>query len=236
MQIFFYLACVAARPVLRTLPIAMPMAGAALCALILLYNLYAPQPYTVPMLSKIAATLPAVFLGQIIYLGWARLADCRWIVVAGLAQVEVIRLATDFRVYWAGDHYLWTIRRRHRVRRAGGPIRRCPRRTGPSCGGPRRAVTRSTCVHTLILYRVYEHTVGSFGETGAVIAFPRGDGAGGGGAVPVGGGPRDAVGDRPRRADAQTVGARPGDHAGTARSIESCLGTTSFWVEQPLSP
>lgn len=26
-------------------------------------------------------------------------------------------------------------------------------------------------VHTLILYRVYEHTVGSFGETGAVIAF-----------------------------------------------------------------
>ncbi|RZK95289.1 MAG: acyltransferase [Rhodococcus sp. (in: high G+C Gram-positive bacteria)] len=169
-QIFFYFACVASRPVLRTLPIAMPMAGAAICALILLYNLYAPQPYTVPMLSKIAATLPAVFLGQIIYLGWARLADCRWVVVAGLAQVEVIRLATDFRVYWAGDHYLWTF----------AVVTACVvlvgRYDGPAAHWAvvRWTATRSYAiylVHTLILYRVYEHTVGSFGETGAVIAF-----------------------------------------------------------------
>ncbi|MBC2641369.1 MULTISPECIES: acyltransferase [unclassified Rhodococcus (in: high G+C Gram-positive bacteria)] len=169
-QIFFYFACVAARPVLRTLPIAMPMAGAAVCALILLYNLYAPQPYTVPMLSKIAATLPAVFLGQIIYLGWARLADCRWIVVAGLAQVEVIRLATDFRVYWAGDHYLWTF----------AVVTACVvlvgRYDGPAAHWAvvRWTATRSYAiylVHTLILYRVYEHTVGAFGETGAVVAF-----------------------------------------------------------------
>ncbi|WP_124392088.1 acyltransferase [Rhodococcus wratislaviensis] len=169
-QILFYFACVAARPVLRTLPIAMPMAGASICALILLYNLYAPQPYTVPMLSKIAATLPAVFLGQIIYLGWARLADCRWIVVAGLAQVEVIRLATDFRVYWAGDHYLWTF----------AVVTACVvlvgRYDGPAAHWAvvRWTATRSYAiylVHTLILYRVYEHTVGSFGETGAVIAF-----------------------------------------------------------------
>lgn len=169
-QILFYFACVAARPVLRTVPIAMPLAGAAICSLILLYNLYVPQPYTVPMLSKIAATLPAVFLGQIIYLGWARLAEVRWIVVAALAQVEVIRLATDFRVYWAGEHYLWTF----------AVVTACVvligRYDGPATRWP---VVRWTAergyviylVHTLILYRVYENAVGYLGTTGAVTVF-----------------------------------------------------------------
>ncbi|QTJ66587.1 acyltransferase [Rhodococcus sp. ZPP] len=169
-QILFYVACVAARPVLRTAPIAMPLAGAAICALILLYNLYVPQPYTVPMLSKIAATLPAVFLGQLIYLGWARLAEPRWIIIAGLAQVNVIHLATDFRVYWAGEHYLWTF----------AVVTACVvlvgRYDGPAAHWAvvRWTATRSYAiylVHTLVLYRVYEHTVGHFGATGAIVVF-----------------------------------------------------------------
>ncbi|WP_072691153.1 acyltransferase family protein [Rhodococcus marinonascens] len=169
-QVLFYFSCVAARPVLRSVPIAMPMAGAAICSLILLYNIYVPQPYAVPMLSKIAATLPAVFLGQILYLAWARLADNRWIVVALIAQVEVIRLATDFRVYWAGNHYLWTF---FVVTLSVVLIGRY---NGPAAHWAviRWTATRSYAiylVHTLVLYRVYETAVGPFGATGAVVAF-----------------------------------------------------------------
>lgn len=169
-QVVFYVACVAARPVLRVAPIAMPLAGAAICALILLYNLYMPQPYTVPMLSKVAATLPTVFLGQIIYLGWARLAHWRWLILAVLAQMLVINLATEFRVYWAGDRYLWTITF----------VTACVVLIGKFDGAPTRwalvrwTATRSYAiylVHTLVLYRVYDLAVDHLGTTGAMLTF-----------------------------------------------------------------
>ncbi|RVW02555.1 acyltransferase family protein [Rhodococcus spongiicola] len=169
-QILFYLFCVLAQPILRTRPIVVPLAGAAVCALVLLYNLYVPQPYTVPMLSKVAATLPTVFIGQLIYLGAARLVDWRWLTVGVIAQIEVVRLATDIRVYWAGDHYLWTIAVVAALVLMLGRYRGRPTRWAVI----RWTATRSYAiylVHTLILYRVYENAVGPFGPTGAVIAF-----------------------------------------------------------------
>ena len=169
-QVLFYLYCVAARPILRRRPIVVPLAGAALCALILLYNLYVPQPYTVPMLSKVAATLPTVFLGQLIYLGMARLVGWRWLIVGVIAQIEVVNLATEHRVYWAGDRYLWTITVVTALVLALGRYRGRPTRWAVV----RWTATRSYAiylVHTLILYRVYENTVEYLGRTGAVIAF-----------------------------------------------------------------
>ncbi|PTR22525.1 peptidoglycan/LPS O-acetylase OafA/YrhL [Rhodococcus sp. OK519] len=169
-QMLFYLYCVAMRPVLRTRPVAVPLVGAAVCALVLLYNLYAPHPYTVPMLSKVAATLPAVFLGQLMYLWWARLSNWRWIIVGVLAQIEVIRLATEVRVYWAGDRYLWTITAVTVLVVALGRWRGSPTRWAVI----RWTATRSYAiylVHTLILYRVYENAVGPLGRTGAVVVF-----------------------------------------------------------------
>lgn len=169
-QVAFYLYCVAARPILRTRPVVVPIAGAALCALVLAYNLFVPQPYTVPMLSKIAATLPTVFLGQLIYLGFARLADWRWLLVGVLAQIEVVSLATEYRVYWAGDRYLWTITVVTALVVALARYRGAPTRWTVV----RWIATRSYAiylVHTLILYRVYENTVTALGPTGAVLAF-----------------------------------------------------------------
>ncbi|QCQ94054.1 acyltransferase family protein [Rhodococcus sp. SGAir0479] len=169
-QVLFYLYCVALRPVLRTRPIAVPLVGAALCALVLLYNLYVPQPYTVPMLSKVAATLPTVFLGQLIYLGAARLVNWRWLTVGVLAQLELVRLATEIHVYWAGDRYLWTIAVVTALVLVLGRYRGRPTRWSVV----RWTATRSYAiylVHTLILYRVYENTVGSLGRTGAVLVF-----------------------------------------------------------------
>ena len=169
-QIVFYLYCVATRPLLRRTPIAVPILGALLCSLVLLYNLYVPQPYSVPMLTKVAATLPAVFVGQIAYLAWAGAASRRWVALAFLAQAEVVVLATDIRAYWAGDRYLWTIAFVTvgvvLLARYDGPIARW------------RAVrwvgTRSYAIyllHTLILYRAYDWSVGLFGQSGAVVVF-----------------------------------------------------------------
>lgn len=169
-QLMFYLYCLAARDVLRRWPVVVPLAGAALCAAVLIYNLYIPQPWSVPMLSKIAATLPTLFLGQIIYLGWAKIIGWRWVVVAVIAQAEVVRLATDIHAYWAGDKYLWTIvvvtSMVLLLARYDGWFARLEivRWTG----------TRSYAiylVHTLILYRVYENVVPITGPTGAVVAF-----------------------------------------------------------------
>nr|WP_305093369.1 acyltransferase [Prescottella sp. R16] len=169
-QILFYFYCVAARPLLRTRPIVVPLLGAALCALVIAYNLFVPQPYTVPMLSKVAATLPTVFLGQLIYLALSRLVDWRWVVVGVLAQIEVVRLATEYRVYWAGDRYLWTIAVVTALVLVLGRYRGRPTRWAIV----RWTATRSYAiylVHTLILYRVYENTVDLLGRTGAIIAF-----------------------------------------------------------------
>ncbi len=169
-QLMFYLYCVAARDVLRTRPIVVPLVGAVLCAVILVYNLYMPGPWSVPMLSKIAATLPTLFLGQIIYLGWARIIGWRWVVVGVIAQAEVVRLATDIHAYWAGDQYLWTIVV------VTGLVLILGRYDGRVAQWSfiRWTGTRSYAiylVHTLILYRVYEHVVPYTGPTGAVVAF-----------------------------------------------------------------
>ncbi|MFD4294662.1 acyltransferase family protein [Rhodococcus sp. NPDC058532] len=169
-QITFYVYSVATRPLLRRAPAAVPILGAALCCAVLIYNQYIPQPYSVPMLTKVAATLPAVFVGQVIYMAWTRMASWRWLAVAALAQVEVVLLATDIRAYWAGDRYLWTIvvvaSAVLALARYDGPIARWSvvRWTG----------TRSYAIyllHTLILYRAYDWTVGLVGKTGAVVVF-----------------------------------------------------------------
>jgi peptidoglycan/LPS O-acetylase OafA/YrhL len=108
-QIVFYLYCISMRGTLNTRPILVPLVGAALCALVIVYNLYLPQPYTVPFLTKVAGVLPTLFLGQIAYLGWARLITWRWVVVGVIAQIEVIRLAIEVHTFWMGDTYLWTL-------------------------------------------------------------------------------------------------------------------------------
>lgn len=169
-QIVFYLYSVATRPLLRRAPIAVPILGAAICCLVLLYNLYVPQPYSVPMLTKVAATLPAVFVGQIIYLGWSGAATRRWVALAFLAQAEVVVLATDIRAYWAGDRYLWTIGfvtlALVLLVRYDGPVAHWQ--------VVRWIGTRSYAIyllHTLILYRAYDWSVGLVGQNGAVLVF-----------------------------------------------------------------
>ncbi|MDJ0394353.1 acyltransferase [Rhodococcus sp. G-MC3] len=169
-QLMFYLYCVVARDILRKRPILVPLLGAAGCAVVIVNNLYVPQPWSVPMLSKIAATLPTLFLGQIIYLGWARIVAWRWVVVAVIAQAEVVRLATDAHAYWAGDKYLWTIIV------VTGLVLLLGRYDGRVAHWAfiRWTGTRSYAiylVHTLILYRVYENVVPYTGPTGAVVAF-----------------------------------------------------------------
>lgn len=169
-QISFYLYCVAGRSMLRAAPVVIPVLGAVLCMLVIIYNLYAPEPYTVPFLSRIAATLPTVFLGQIAYLGWAGLISGRGLVLALMAQVHVIVLAADTQVYWAGSRYLWTITVVFAsvvlVSRYNGRFAHL------------RVVdwvaTRSYAIyltHTLVMYRVYENTVGFVGRTGAVVCL-----------------------------------------------------------------
>ncbi len=174
-QISFYLWCVAGRSLLRSAPVAVPMLGAVLCMLVLLYNLYVPEPYAVPFLSKIASTLPTLFLGQIVYLGWAGLISLRAVIVALLTQVSVIVMATDIHVYWAGSRYLWTVmvvfavvvlvaRYDGRFARSGLVV---------------WVATRSYCIyltHTLVMYRIYENTVGTVGTTAAVALLVLGCG------------------------------------------------------------
>ncbi len=97
----------------------------------------------------------------------ARLTTWRWIVVGVLAQIEVVRLATDIRVYWAGDRYLWTITA---VTVLVCGTRTVARQPDTLDGRPLDRDSRYAIylVHTLILYRVYENAVGPLGRTGAV--------------------------------------------------------------------
>lgn len=167
-QIVFYLYCVLARRLLSTVPLAVPMIGAAVCTAVILYNLYIPEPYTVPFLSKIAATLPTVFLGQLAYLAWAGLIPVRHLILGVLVQVQVVVFATEMNVYWAGKAYLWTI---VLVFACVVILARQDSRLGRS-----RVVhwvaTRSYAiylVHTLVMYRIYENAVGYTGTTGAIV-------------------------------------------------------------------
>ncbi|GGF90678.1 hypothetical protein GCM10007304_00740 [Rhodococcoides trifolii] len=170
-QILFYLYCVATRKLLLTRPIVPPLLGAFLCVVVLVYTANVPVEYTVPMLDKIAATLPTVFLGQIFYLAWARLVSWRWAVVAGLAQFEAIRYATDTDAFHVGQHaHLWT------VLLIAGTVLLLARYDGR----PARSrvvhwlATRSYTiylVHTLILYRAYALLAPHVGSTVAVAVF-----------------------------------------------------------------
>lgn len=167
-QIAFYLWCVTNRSLLRTAPVAVPVLGAVLCMLVMLYNLYVPDPYTIPFLSKIAATLPTLFLGQIVYLRWAGLVSMREMIFALLAQVSVIVMATDIQVYWAGSRYLWTIMVVFAcvvlVSRYDG---RLARNTAVKWVASRSYAIYLT--HTLVMYRIYENTVDLVGTTGAIV-------------------------------------------------------------------
>ena len=144
-QVLFYLYCVAARPLLRTIPIAVPIARRGAVRAVLLYNLYVPQPYAVPMLSKVAATLPAVFIGQIIYLGWARLANWRWVSWRRSRRSRWCGWPPTSACTGPGDRYLWTIVVVTARGAGAGPVRRVRGATGRSCAGSRPAATRSTC-------------------------------------------------------------------------------------------
>ena len=169
-QIVFYLYCVAMRGVLRTRPMMVPLVGAALCAVVIAYNLYLPQPYTIPFLTKVAGVLPTLFLGQIIYLGWAKLVDWRWVVLGVIAQIEVIRLAIDVHTFWMGDTYLWTLLV------ITGTVLILARYDGPITRWPvvHWIGTRSYAIyliHTLVLYRIYATVEPHLGPSAAVLAF-----------------------------------------------------------------
>lgn len=169
-QAGFYLYCTAMRSVLRSTPFLVPLVGAGLCALILLYNLTVPEDWAVPFLTRVAAILPTLFLGQIIYLAWARLVAWRWVVFGVLAQVEVVRLAIHADAFWMGYRYLWTLfvitAAVVLLARYSGPITRWPL--------VHWLGTRSYAIyllHTLVLYRTYNLVEPSLGTSAAVIVF-----------------------------------------------------------------
>ncbi|MGV8872513.1 MAG: acyltransferase family protein [Rhodococcus sp. (in: high G+C Gram-positive bacteria)] len=169
-QAIFYLYCTAMRSVLRSRPFLVPLVGAGLCALILLYNLTVPEPWTVPFLTRVAAILPTLFLGQIIYLAWAQLVAWRWVVLAVIAQVEVVRLGIYADTFWMGNRYLWTLfvitAAVILLARYGGSITRWPLIHWLG--------TRSYAIyllHTLVLYRTYNLIEPHLGTSAAVLAF-----------------------------------------------------------------
>jgi peptidoglycan/LPS O-acetylase OafA/YrhL len=170
-QILFYLYCVATRRLLLSRPIVSPLIGAAVCFAVLVYTANVPVEYTLPMLDKVAATLPTVFLGQIFYLAWARLVSWRWAVAAGLAQFEVIRFATDIDAFHVGQHaHMWT------VLLIAGTVLLLARYDGRFARS--RIVdwmaTRSYTIyllHTLVLYRIYALLAPHVGSTVAVAVF-----------------------------------------------------------------
>ncbi|WP_235916051.1 acyltransferase family protein [Antrihabitans cavernicola] len=171
-QIFFYVYCISARRVLQTKPILVPLAGGLFSGAVLIaYHFLVHNPAEVPILFKVAGTLPAIFVGQIIYLAWTGIADWRWVVAATLVQVEVVRLASGWDAYGAGvEHYLWTMAVVSAVvlllATHGGPL--------AQARVVKWLATRSYAiylVHTLVLYRAYDMTVGFFGKTGAIVVF-----------------------------------------------------------------
>ncbi|MCJ0979125.1 acyltransferase [Rhodococcus sp. ARC_M12] len=169
-QAVFYLYCTAMRSVLRSAPFLVPLVGAVLCVSILLYNLTVPEGWAVPFLTRVAAILPTLFLGQIIYLAWARLVAWRWVVLAVLAQVEVVRLAIHADAFWMGYRYLWTLFvitvAVVLLARYSGSITRWPL--------VHWLGTRSYAIyllHTLVLYRTYNMVQPSLGTSAAVLVF-----------------------------------------------------------------
>lgn len=169
-QVVFYVFCVACRPLLRTVPVAVPVLGALFCEALLLYNRFVPAEATVPMFSKIAATLPAIFLGQLLYLLWAGLASWPWILVGAVAQFEVLTDTQEAHAYGIDQHYVRTMVVVALLVVAFAKL------SGPVA---RSSVlhwigTRSYAIyllHTLILYRVFDYTIAAVGTTGSVVIF-----------------------------------------------------------------
>ena len=169
-QILFFLLVMSMQGLLRRWPILMPMAGAAISMGILAYNHWVPFDYSVPMLSKLAATLPALFMGQIIYLAGVRASGWSWIVVATVMQVLTVRMATEMGVYWAGTRYLWTLVVVTGLVMVVGQYRGRVNDWAPV----RWLSTRSYgiyLIHTLVLYSVFNFSAPHVGTTGGVVAF-----------------------------------------------------------------
>lgn len=169
-QILFFLLVMSMQGLLRRWPILMPIAGALVSMAILFYNHAVPYEYAVPMLGKLAATLPALFMGQIIYLGSVRAAGWAWIVIATVMQAATVQMATEMGVYWAGTRYLWT------MVVVAGLVMVVGRYNGRlNEWAPVRWLSSRSygiyLLHTLMLYSIYNFAAPYVGKTGAVIVF-----------------------------------------------------------------
>jgi peptidoglycan/LPS O-acetylase OafA/YrhL len=169
-QIAFYCCCVAGRRWLWTRPQLVSAAAAGVCAAVLVYDRIFPAA-TLVIVGKVASTLPVAFLGQTVYFAWTRRMSRPWILVCAAAQMGVLWLTAQLHGWWSGTgHYVWT------VCVVAILVLTLANWNGPTT---RSALvhwvgTRSYAiylVHTLILYKVYQLTVGWVGKTGAVIAF-----------------------------------------------------------------
>lgn len=170
-QFAFYFYAVSMRRFMIDRPVVVPIVGAAICGCVLVYIELVPESWTVPMVDKIAATLPTVFLGQIVYLGFARLASWRMIAVAALAQLAVVAFATIVDAFHVGQgRHVWTV-----IVLVAVVILVAP--TDSRFGRTRIVhwlATRSYTiylVHTLVLYKVYLLVEPHLGATVAVVVF-----------------------------------------------------------------
>lgn len=169
-QILFFLLVMSMQGLLRRWPILMPIAGALVSMAILAYNHWIPYEYSVPMLSKLAATLPALFMGQIIYLAGVRAAGWVWIVVATVMQVLTVQMATELGVYWAGTRYLWTMVVVTGLVMALGQYKGRLNDWGPVHWLSSRSFG-IYLLHTLMLYSIFNWAAPHVGTTGAVVVF-----------------------------------------------------------------
>lgn len=169
-QIMFFLLVMSMQGLLRRWPILMPIAGALVSMGILAYNNWIPYEYAVPMLGKLAATMPAVFMGQIIYLAGVRACGWVWIVVATVAQVLTVQMATEMGVYWAGTRYLWTLVVVSGLVLVVGKYQGRLNDWGPVHWLSSRSYG-IYLLHTLMLYSIFNFAEPYLGTTGAVVAF-----------------------------------------------------------------
>lgn len=169
-QILFFLLVMSMQGLLRRWPILMPIAGALVSMAILAYNHWIPYEYSVPMLSKLAATLPALFMGQIIYLAGVRASGWVWVVVATVMQVLTVQMATEMGVYWAGTRYLWTMVVVTGLVMSVGQYKGRINDWAPVHWLSSRSFG-IYLLHTLMLYSIFNWAAPHVGTTGAVLVF-----------------------------------------------------------------
>src|SRR5690606_36784650 len=92
----------------------------------------------------------------------------RTLLAAMFARIAVIVMATGINVYGSGTRYLWT------VSEVFAAVMRVARYDGrfASSAVVSWVATRSYCIyltHTLVMYRIYENTVGLVGTTAAIV-------------------------------------------------------------------